>query len=133
MNWFARFYDLLIFDGFAFDSVAHGFIRENPDPTRIELAHIGPIYRHVDDAARCSRYAMHGRDDTPVRSRMREPAACAAAPEGVLVIHKCVERIYREEGLSVRRWKRKRAATVCSFLTEAAPSKPLLLRRGRQA
>lgn len=32
--------------------------------------------------------------------------------EGMLVNHKCVERIYREEGLSVRRRKRKRAAGV---------------------
>jgi putative transposase len=38
--------------------------------------------------------------------------------EGVLVNHKCVERIYREEGLSLRRKKRKRA---CSVARTAAP------------
>jgi len=68
-----------------------------------------------------ARYERHGRDDTPVRRRLRELAAekrrygyrrlhVLLRREGVLVNHKRVERIYREEGLSVRRRKRKRAA-----------------------
>ena len=66
------------------------------------------------------RYEHHGRDDGPVRRRLRELAAekrrygcrrlcLLLRREGVLVNHKRVERIYREEGLSVRRRKRKRA------------------------
>jgi putative transposase len=69
------------------------------------------------------RYQGHERDDAPVRGRLRELAAekrrygyrrlhVLLQREGVLVNHKCVERIYREEGLSVRRRKRKRAAGV---------------------
>ena len=53
-----------------------------------------------------------------MRARLRELAAekrrygyrrlhVLLRREGVLVNHKCVERIYREEGLSVRRRKRK--------------------------
>jgi putative transposase len=69
------------------------------------------------------RYEGRGRDDTAVRARLRALAAekrrygyrrlhVLLRREGVLVNHKCVERIYREEGLSVRRRKRKRAAGV---------------------
>jgi putative transposase len=69
------------------------------------------------------RYACHGRDDTPIRARLLELAALKRRygyrrlyvllrREGVCVNHKCVERIYREEGLSVRKRKRKRAAGV---------------------
>lgn len=80
------------------------------------------------------RYEMHGRDDTPVRVRLRELAAekrrygyrrlhVLLRREGVCVNHKCVERIYREEGLSVRRRKRKRAAGVRAetWLAATAP------------
>ena len=67
------------------------------------------------------RYAEHGHDDMRVRARLRELAAekrrygyrrlhVLLRREGMRVNHKCVERIYREEGLSVRRRKRKRAA-----------------------
>jgi putative transposase len=69
------------------------------------------------------RYQGHGHDDTPVRARLRELAAekrrygyrrlhVLLRREGMHVNHKRVERIYREEGLSVRRRKRKRAAGV---------------------
>jgi putative transposase len=70
-----------------------------------------------------ARYQVHGRPDAPIRARLRELAAekrrygyrrlhWLLRREGVCVNHKCVERIYREEGLSVRRRKRKRAAGV---------------------
>lgn len=69
------------------------------------------------------RYAAHGRDDRTIRARLLELAAskrrygyrrlCVLLRrEGMLVNHKCVERIYREEGLSLRRKKRKRACSV---------------------
>lgn len=72
------------------------------------------------------RYEGHGRDDTAVRSRLRELAAekrrygyrrlhVLLLREGMLVNHKRVERIYREEGLSVRRRKRKRACSVARY------------------
>lgn len=68
------------------------------------------------------RYRSRRRsDDAPVRQRLRELAA--ARPrfgyrrlhvllrrEGVIVNHKRVARLYREEGLAVRRRKRKRVA-----------------------
>jgi putative transposase len=70
-----------------------------------------------------ARYQAHGRSDAHVRTRLRELAMMKRRygyrrlhwllrREGVCVNHKCVERIYREEGLSVRRRKRKRAAGV---------------------
>lgn len=73
-----------------------------------------------------SRMAMRyvsRRDDTMIRARLRELAAqrrrwgyrklhVLLRREGVVVNHKRVERIYREEGLSVRRRKRKRAVSV---------------------
>lgn len=70
-----------------------------------------------------ARYQVRGRPDGPIRARLRELAAekrrygyrrlhVLLRREGVLVNHKCVERIYREEGLSVRRRKRKRTAGV---------------------
>jgi putative transposase len=70
-----------------------------------------------------ARYRAHGRSDADIRARLRELAAekrrygyrrlhVLLRREGMLVNHKCVERIYREEGLSVRRRKRKRAAGV---------------------
>jgi len=69
------------------------------------------------------RYQGHGRDDTSVRRRLRELAGekrrygyrrlqVLLLREGMRVNHKRVERIYREEGLSVRRRKRRRAAGV---------------------
>ncbi len=68
-----------------------------------------------------ARYAGHGRDDTAVRARLRALAAekrrygyrrlqVLLRREGVMVNHKRVERIYREEGLSVRKRMRKRVA-----------------------
>ena len=68
-----------------------------------------------------ARYEGHGRDDTLVRARLRALAAekrrygyrrlqVLLRREGVMVNHKRVERIYREEGLSVRKRKRKRVA-----------------------
>jgi putative transposase len=68
------------------------------------------------------RYASR-RDDTALRTRLRELAALRRRwgyrklhvllqREGVSVNHKRVERIYREEGLSVRERKRKRAVSV---------------------
>jgi putative transposase len=70
-----------------------------------------------------ARYLARGRSDADIRTRLRELAGekrrygyrrlhVLLRREGVLVNHKCVERIYREEGLSVRRRKRKRAAGV---------------------
>jgi len=63
------------------------------------------------------------RDDSVIRGRLRELAALRRRwgyrklhvllrREGVVVNHKRVERIYREEGLSVRRRKRKRAVSA---------------------
>jgi putative transposase len=77
----------------------------------------------IDLGRSTARYVRCGRDDAPVRTRLRELAASKPRygyrrlhvllrREGVCVNHKCVERIYREEGLSVRRRKRKRAAGV---------------------
>jgi putative transposase len=65
------------------------------------------------------RYEAHGAADESVRQRLRELAAlrkrfgyrrlCTLLRrEGVLVNHKRVYRLYREEGLSLRRRKRKR-------------------------
>lgn len=81
-----------------------------------------------------ARYQEHGRDDAPIRLRLRELAAekrrygyrrlhWLLRREGVCVNHKCVERIYREEGLSLRRRKRKRAAGVRAeyWLAATAP------------
>ena len=75
----------------------------------------------ISVARSTARYLVHGRSDAPVRTRLRELAVekrrygyrrlhVLLRREGVLVNHKCVERIYREEGLSVRKRKRKRAA-----------------------
>lgn len=69
------------------------------------------------------RYQAHRQSDAPIRTRLRELAAekrrygyrrlhVLLRREGVLVNHKCVERIYRDEGLSLRRKKRKRACSV---------------------
>ena len=65
------------------------------------------------------RYQAHGREDESVRQRLRELAALRKRfgyrrlglllrREGVMVNHKRVYRLYREEGLSLRRRKRKR-------------------------
>jgi putative transposase len=65
------------------------------------------------------RYQAHGREQGSVRSRLLELAALRKRfgyrrlgvllrREGVLVNHKRVYRLYREEGLSLRRRKRKR-------------------------
>ena len=68
-----------------------------------------------------ARSCGRGRDDHVLRQRLRELAAerrrfgyrrlhVLLTREGWLVNHKCVYRIYREEGLSVRRRCRKRVA-----------------------
>ena len=65
------------------------------------------------------RYQAHRREDESVRQRLRELAALRKRfgyrrlhmllrREGVMVNHKRVYRLYREEGLSLRRRKRKR-------------------------
>jgi putative transposase len=65
------------------------------------------------------RYQAHGREDESVRQRLRELAALRKRfgyrrlgtllrREGMVVNHKRVYRLYREEGLSLRRRKRKR-------------------------
>jgi putative transposase len=65
------------------------------------------------------RYQAHGQEDESVRQRLRELAALRKRfgyrrlgvllrREGLLVNHKRVYRLYREEGLSLRRRKRKR-------------------------
>ena len=69
------------------------------------------------------RYESRRRDDTAIRRRLRELAAVRRrwgyrrlhvllCREGIQVNHKRVYRIYREEGLSVRRRKRKRAVSA---------------------
>ena len=82
--------------------------------------------RRACGLADVSRMAMRytsRRDDTMIRTRLRELAAqrrrwgyrklhVLLRREGVVVNHKRVERIYREEGLSVRRRKRKRAVSA---------------------
>lgn len=76
----------------------------------------------VDVSRMAVRYASR-RDDTTLRTRLRELAAqrrrwgyrklrVLLLREGMLVNHKRVERIYREEGLSVRKRKRKRAVSA---------------------
>ena len=68
------------------------------------------------------RYASR-RDDTMLRARLRELAAhrrrwgyrklrILLLREGMVVNHKRVYRVYREEGLSVRKRKRKRAVSA---------------------
>lgn len=76
----------------------------------------------VDVSRMAMRYTSR-RDDGAIRARLRELAALRRRwgyrklhvlllREGVMVNHKRVERIYREEGLSVRRRKRKRAVSA---------------------
>lgn len=70
-----------------------------------------------------ARYRKHARDDTELRQRLHELAMerprfgyrrlyVLLRREGTMVNHKRVQRIYRAEGLSVRRRMRKRAAGV---------------------
>ena len=78
------------------------------------------------------QYQSHRADETPIRHRLRELAEQRkrfGAPrlhvllrrEGLVVNHKRTERLYREEGLSLRRRKRpRRAAGVRVILAEAA-------------
>lgn len=67
------------------------------------------------------RYRPRDRDDAPLRARLRELAAARRRfgyrrlhvllrREGMMVNHKRVARVYREEGLAVRRRPRKRVA-----------------------
>ena len=77
------------------------------------------------------RYQAHGPEDESVRQRLRELAAVRKRfgyrrlgvllrREGVLVNHKRVYRLYREEGLSLRRRKRKRLTSEGRGPGEAA-------------
>jgi len=77
------------------------------------------------------RYQAHGPEDESVRQRLRELAALRKRfgyrrlgvllrREGVLVNHKRVYRLYREEGLSLRRRKRKRLTSEGRGPGEAA-------------
>jgi putative transposase len=77
------------------------------------------------------RYQSHGPEDESVRTRLRELAALRKRfgyrrlglllrREGVLVNHKRVYRLYCEEGLSLRRRKRKRLTSEGRGPGEAA-------------
>lgn len=77
------------------------------------------------------RYRDHRRDDGALRRRLGELAAARKRfgyrrlylllrREGVVVNHKCIYRIYREEGLSLRRRKRKRVASEVRTPASAA-------------
>jgi putative transposase len=77
------------------------------------------------------RYEARRGDDEPVRTRLRELAALRKRfgyrrlglllrREGVVVNHKRVYRLYREEGLSLRRRKRKRLTSAGRGPGEAA-------------
>jgi len=76
----------------------------------------------VDVSRMAMRYVSR-RDDSAIRARLRELAALRRRwgyrklrvlllREGIVVNHKRVERIYREEGLSVRKRKRRRAVSA---------------------
>ena len=69
------------------------------------------------------QYRSEGRDDTALRERLRHWAALKprwGAPilhdvlksEGLVINHKRTERIYREEGLSLRRKRRRKLPAV---------------------
>lgn len=71
-----------------------------------------------------ARYAARRRDDAPIRARLCVLAGekprygyrrlhVLLRREGVLVNHKCVERIYREEGLSVRKRSGSESPPAC--------------------
>lgn len=77
----------------------------------------------IDVCRMTVRYEPRRPDDTAIRVRLRELAAVRRRwgyrrlgvllrREGLLVNHKRVYRIYREEGLSVRRRKRKRRVSA---------------------
>lgn len=77
------------------------------------------------------RYRGHGREDESLRQRLRELAmlrkrfgyrrlCTLLRREGVLVNHKRIYRLYREEGLSLRRRKRKRLSSEGRGLGELA-------------
>jgi putative transposase len=77
------------------------------------------------------RYQAHGPEDESIRQRLRELAALRKRfgyrrlyvllrREGVVVNHKRVYRLYREEGLSLRRRKRKRLTSEGRGPGEAA-------------
>jgi putative transposase len=80
--------------------------------------------RLVSSARSTIRYQQHGRgDDMALRRRLREVAAqrprfgyrrlhVMLRREGIIVNHKRIERLYREEGLAVRRRTRKSLTPV---------------------
>lgn len=75
------------------------------------------------DISRCAyRYELKAKNDMPIRERMRHWAEkkkrwgcpmlhAVLRREGLVKNHKRTERIYREEGLSLRRKKRKKMAS----------------------
>ena len=80
-------------------------------------------------------YQPNRRDDSPLRKRLRELAGkrpkwglpmltVLLRREGVMDNHKRIERVYREEGLQVRRRKRKRVARVASRRIVEVPKAP---------
>ena len=81
-----------------------------------------------------ARYQGHGPDDGPLRERLRDLAAerrrfgyrrlhVLLRREDMIVNHKRVYRLYREEGLSVRRRDRKRVARErCPLLAPEGPN-----------
>jgi putative transposase len=80
------------------------------------------------------RYRARRAPDTALRQRLRELAAARprwGTPrltwllrrEGQVINHKRVERVYREEGLSVRRRRRKRIAVTARTVTKP-PQRP---------
>lgn len=85
----------------------------------------------IDVCRATVRYQAHGAEDESVRQRLRELAdlrkrfgyrrlGLLLRREGVVVNHKRVYRLYREEGLSLRRRKRKRLTSEGRGPGEAA-------------
>jgi putative transposase len=80
--------------------------------------------RLVGTARATVRYQGRRPDDEPLRTRLRELAAqrprfgyrrlhVLLHREGIRVNHKRIERVYREEGLAVRRRQRKSLTRIC--------------------
>src|SRR4029434_95382 len=82
----------------------------------------------------CLQYRPEGRDDTTLRERLRSWAPLKprwGAPilhdvlkaEGLVINHKRTERLYREEGLSLRR-KRRRKLPAVARVSLSVPQGP---------
>jgi len=89
----------------------------------------------VDLQRSSCRYEPHRRDDSGLRQRLRELALQRrrfGSPrliellrrEGIGDNHKRIERVYREEGLQVRRRRRKRVARVGRPEASPKPTRP---------